>query len=87
MFEKSALLMICCDISTKSFENVPIAFENYAKVIKKNFKTNTSPIITSKTITNVVMVSIVYFNITCYYKCLQRESLLLLHLQDNHILV
>jgi len=22
MFEKSALLMICCDISTKSFENV-----------------------------------------------------------------
>lgn len=31
MFEKSALLMICCDISTKSFENVPIA----TKPIKK----------------------------------------------------
>ncbi len=35
MFEKSALLMICCDISTKSFENVPIACENCAKAIKK----------------------------------------------------
>ncbi len=35
MFEKSALLMICCDISAKSFENVPIACENYAKAIKK----------------------------------------------------
>ncbi len=55
-----------------------------------SIKTNTSTIITSKTITNVVMVSIVFFNITCY-KCLQREPkawlLLLLHLQDDHILV
>ncbi len=33
MFEKSALLMICCDISTKSFENVPIACENSTKPI------------------------------------------------------
>ncbi len=34
MFEKSALLIICCDISTKSFENVPIACENSTKPIK-----------------------------------------------------
>ncbi len=27
--------MICCDRSTKSFENVQIACENYAKAIKK----------------------------------------------------
>ncbi len=39
MFEKSALLMICCDISTKSFENVPIACENSTKANKKNCKT------------------------------------------------
>ncbi len=38
MFEKSALLMICCDISTKSFENVPIACENSTKANKKNCK-------------------------------------------------
>ncbi len=29
--KKSALLMICCDVSTKSFENVPIACENCTK--------------------------------------------------------
>ncbi len=28
--------MIYCDISTKSFENVPIACENGTKPIKKN---------------------------------------------------
>ncbi len=33
MFEKSAVLIICCDVSTKSFENVPIACENCAKAI------------------------------------------------------
>ncbi len=33
MFEKSALLMIC-DISTKSFENVTVACENSTKPIK-----------------------------------------------------
>ncbi len=38
MFEKSALLMICCDRSSKSLENVPIACKNCAKAIKKNFK-------------------------------------------------
>ncbi len=27
--------MICCDISTKSFENVHIAYENSTKPIKK----------------------------------------------------
>lgn len=36
MFEKGALLMICCDISTKSFENVPIACGNCTKPIEKN---------------------------------------------------
>ncbi len=35
MFEKSALLIICCDRSSKSFENVPIACKNCAKAIKK----------------------------------------------------
>ncbi len=42
MFEKSALLMICCDISNKSFDNVPIACENSTKRIKKKtVKSNT----------------------------------------------
>jgi len=36
MFEKSALLMICCDISTKSFENVHLTCENSTKANKKN---------------------------------------------------
>ncbi len=35
MFDKGALLMICCDVSTKSFENVPIACENCIKANKK----------------------------------------------------
>jgi len=38
MFEKSALLMICCDISTKSFENVHLNCENSTKANKKNCK-------------------------------------------------
>ncbi len=37
--------------------------------ITVSIKTNTSHIITSKTITNFVMVSIVFFSIKCY-KCL-----------------
>jgi len=36
MFEKSALLMICCDISNKSFENVHLTCENSTKANKKN---------------------------------------------------
>jgi len=35
MFEKSALLMICCDISTKSFENLHLTCENSTKANKK----------------------------------------------------
>ncbi len=57
MFEKSALLMICCDISTKSFENVPIACEDCAKAIKKNCKTNALP--SSFSYDNYVYASIV----------------------------
>lgn len=30
--EKSALLIICCDISNKSFENITLACENCTKV-------------------------------------------------------
>ena len=36
MFKKSALLMICCDISTKSLENVHLTCENSTKANKKN---------------------------------------------------
>jgi len=39
MFEKSALLMICCDISTKSFENVHLTCENSTKANKKKLYT------------------------------------------------
>jgi len=42
MFEKSALLMICCDISTKSFKNVHLTCENSTKANKKNCKCSLS---------------------------------------------